>query len=72
MHITLYQALKSVKIGDDQAAKVVGTLEEHIAVKITEANKGLEAKLAAQNWLLGFIGTMLAIIGLTPIIAKLF
>jgi hypothetical protein len=72
MHIGLYQALKSVKIGDEQAAKVVQTLEEYMAVKISEANKGLEAKLAARNWLLGFIGTMLAIIGLAPIVAKLF
>jgi hypothetical protein len=40
-------------------------------VKILEANKGLEAQLRALTWVMGFIGTMLAIIGLTPIITKL-
>jgi hypothetical protein len=71
MHIPLYQALKSIKIGDEQAAGAVKALEEYIAVKISEANKGLEAQLRALTWVMGFIGTMLAIIGLTPIITKL-
>jgi hypothetical protein len=67
----LYQALKSIKIADEQASAVVAALEEHIAMKISDATKGLEAQLRAQTWLLGFIGTMLAIIGLAPIISKL-
>jgi hypothetical protein len=49
----------------------VVALEEHIAMKISDATKGLEAQLRAQTWLLGFIGTMLAIVGLAPIISKL-
>jgi hypothetical protein len=71
MHISLYQALKSIRIADDKAADVVATLEEYMAVKIRDANKGLEAQLRALTWMMGFIGTMLAIIGLTPIITKL-
>jgi hypothetical protein len=71
MQISLYQALKSIKIGDEQAADVVQSLEEHIAVKISDATKGIEAQLRALTWLMGFIGTMLAIIGLAPIITKL-
>jgi hypothetical protein len=71
MQIPLYQALKSIKIADEQASAVVAALEEHIAMKISDATKGLEAQLRAQTWLLGFIGTMLAIIGLAPIISKL-
>jgi hypothetical protein len=70
MQIPLYQALKSIKIGDEQAAQAVQSLEEHIAMKISEATKGIEAQLRALTWLMGFIGTMLAIIGLTPIISK--
>jgi hypothetical protein len=71
MQIPLYQALKSIKIADEQASAVVAALEEHIAMKISDATKGLEVQLRAQTWLLGFIGTMLAIIGLAPIVSKL-
>jgi hypothetical protein len=71
MQIPLYQALKSIKIADEQASAVMVALEEHIAMKISDATKGLEAQLRAQTWLLGFIGTMLAIIGLAPIVSKL-
>jgi hypothetical protein len=71
MHIPLYQALKSIKISDELAAKVVTSVEEYMAMKISEATKGLEAQLRALTWVMGFIGTMLAIIGLTPIITKL-
>lgn len=72
MHVSLYQALKSINISDDRAASVVEAVEEYLAMKISEANKGLEAQLRAQTWLLGFIGTILAIIGLGPVLAKLF
>lgn len=79
MHIPLYQALKSVRISDDRAADVVKTTEEFMAVKISEANKGLEARFGAVEselksikWLLGFIGVLIAITGLAPAIAKLF
>ncbi len=72
MHIALFKALRSAKVSDDQATKVVEALEEYIAMKVTEANAKLEAQLRAQNWLLGFIGILLAIIGLAPAIAKLF
>jgi hypothetical protein len=71
MQIPLYQALKSIKIINEQASAVVAALEEHIAMKISDATKGLEVQLRAQTWLLGFIGTMLAIIGLAPIVSKL-
>jgi hypothetical protein len=72
MHVHLYQALKSIKISDELAAKAVETLEEYLAVKISEANKGLEARLTALTWLLGYIGAVLTIIGLAPALAKLF
>jgi hypothetical protein len=72
MHIALYQALKSIRIADEQAAQVVSTLEEHMAMKISEATKGLEARLTALTWLLGYIGVILTIIGLAPVLSKLF
>jgi hypothetical protein len=40
-------------------------------MKISDATQGLEAQLRAQTWLLGFIGTRLASIGLAPIVSKL-
>ena len=52
MHISLYQALKSIKISDEHAAEVVKAFEEHVAVKISDATKGLEAQLRAQTWLM--------------------
>jgi hypothetical protein len=71
MHITLYQALKSIKIDDEKAAAVVTAVEEHMAMKISDATKGLEAELRAIKWLLGFIGVLLTIVSFGPIIAKL-
>jgi hypothetical protein len=71
VQIGLFHALKSVRIDSDDAAKAVKSLEERIAMKISEATKGLEAQLRAQNWLFGFTGALLAIIGLAPFIAKL-
>jgi CHASE3 domain sensor protein len=72
MHIPLYQALKAIKISDDQAAQVVRSFEDYMAMKIEDANRALVAQLKAQNWLIGFIGSILAIVGLAPVIAKLF
>ncbi|GMN04450.1 hypothetical protein [Erythrobacter sp. MTPC3] len=61
MQITLFKALKTLDLTDDQATQIVEAMEEYIALKITEATKGMEAQLKAQTWLLGFIGTILAI-----------
>ena len=41
IQVTLYQALRSVKVPASDAEKVVEDLESHIAMKITEANKEL-------------------------------
>ena len=71
MHISLYQMLKSMKVSVERSAEVVNSLEEFMAVKIFEANIGLEAQLRAQNWLIGIVGVIIAIIGLAPFIAKL-
>jgi hypothetical protein len=79
MHIDLYQTLKAIKVSDDQAAKAVASLEEFMAVKISEANKGLESRFSAleselksTKWLLGYIGVILTVIGLVPVLTKLF
>jgi hypothetical protein len=49
-----------------------------MAMKMSDATKGLEARIGgleseikSMKWLLGFIGSILAIIGLAPFIAKL-
>ena len=45
--ITLYQALRSAKVGSDEAEAVVEEVEGHITMKVTEANAALIAKLDA-------------------------
>jgi len=82
MHITLFKALKSVSVTDDRATEVVEAFEEYVAVKVKEANAGLEAQLKgleaqqkAQTWLIGTLGSVIAIgvlvSALSPIITKL-
>lgn len=55
IQVTLYQALRSVKVPATDAEKVVEDLESHIAMKITEANKELVGELKSQRWVLGFL-----------------
>ncbi|WP_155646308.1 hypothetical protein [Erythrobacter donghaensis] len=55
IQVTLYQALRSVKVPASDAEKVVEDLESHIAMKITEANKELVGELKSQRWVLGFL-----------------
>jgi hypothetical protein len=55
IQVTLYQALRSVKVPASDAEKVVDDLESHIAMKITEANKELVGELKSQRWVLGFL-----------------
>src|SRR3546814_19439101 len=50
MHIKLFRALKAANLSDDAAAEVVEAIEEYIAVKVQEANKGIESKLTAPTW----------------------
>lgn len=82
MHIKLFRALKSANVSEDDAAEVVKAIEEYLAVKIKEANAGLEAQLKgveaqqkATNWLIGSLGTVIAIgvlvSALSPIITKM-
>src|SRR3546814_6569461 len=60
MHIKLFRALKAANLSDDAAAEVVEAIEEYIAVKVQEANKGIESKLTAQTWVIGSVGFVLA------------
>jgi hypothetical protein len=72
MHIALFKALKSINLTDDQATEVVKAFEEYLAVKIKEANAGVEAQLKAQTWVIASVGFILAAIGLAPAFMKLF
>ena len=72
MQLTLFKALQSLKLDDDKATEVVEALEAYMATKMNEATAGIEAQLRAQTWVIGTIGVLLAIIGLTPIYLKLF
>ena len=47
--VELFKALRSVKIGNDEATKVVAELEGHIAMKISEANAPLIAELKSMQ-----------------------
>ena len=75
MHIALFTALKSVSVSDDKATEVVEAFEEYVAVKIKEATAELVAQQKATNWLIGSLGSVIAIgvlvSALSPIITKL-
>ncbi|ALR23037.1 hypothetical protein ACQKOH_21225 [Sphingomonas sp. NPDC092331] len=82
MQVTLFKALKSIKVGDDQATAVVEQLEEFMALKIKEANaaleaqnKALESKIDGLKTQLTILSIMLGVISLAslagPILAKL-
>ena len=65
MPIIFYRVLKNAKIADDLAQQAVEALEDHIAVKIKEANKALEFKmniLIAMNAIAFTIGGYVAYI----------
>lgn len=49
MPIDFYRALRSAKVGADDAQTVVESLEGHIAVKISEANASLVAELQSMR-----------------------
>lgn len=82
MQLTLFKALKSIKVSDDQATAVVEQLEEFMALKIKEATAGLEAqnralesKIDGMKTQLTILSIMLGVISLAvlagPILAKL-
>ena len=76
MHIALFKALKSINVSDDSATEVVKAFEEYLAVKIKEANAELVAQQRATNWLIGSLGSIIAIgvlvSALAPVVSKLF
>ncbi|WP_126665580.1 hypothetical protein [Croceibacterium ferulae] len=49
MQVESFEALRSVKIGNDEATKVVAELEGHTAMKISEANAPLIAELKSMQ-----------------------
>ena len=49
LQVELFKALRSVRIGNDEATKVVAELEGHIAMKISEANAPLIAELKSMQ-----------------------
>lgn len=83
MQLDLFKALQSIHIEDQKATDVVHSLEEYVAVKISEANAPLLAKLdglnaqfnaqiSALKWMVGAVGILIAVIGLAPAFVKLF
>ena len=44
MQVTLFKALKSINVDDEQATAVVAQLEEHLEKMIVDATKNLEAQ----------------------------
>jgi hypothetical protein len=49
MQLTLFKAFRSARIPVVEATAAVRSIESHIAVKVTEANKALEGKLDGMN-----------------------
>lgn len=44
MHLPLFKALKTINIDDSRATEVVESLEEHMAMQMQDATRGLEVK----------------------------
>lgn len=65
MQVQLFKALQSIKVHDDTATQVVETLESHIAMKVTDANKALEKQLDALSGKLDFQTKIQGFIALT-------
>ena len=79
MHLPLFKALKTLNLDDDRATEIVTAFEEHINMKVSEANAELRADIGAlraeiqsMKWLFVSFGTLIALTGLAPNIAKLF
>jgi hypothetical protein len=75
MQLTLFKALRSARIPTDEATAAVRSIESHIAVKVTEANKALEGKLDGVNTkvsiMLG-LTVFIMLAGLTAIVVSAF
>lgn len=65
MEITFFRILREANVTDDMAQDAVESLEEHIAVKIKDANRSLEIRLnllIAITTLSGVIGGYLTLL----------
>jgi hypothetical protein len=72
MQVTLFKALKSIKIDDATATSVVDDLEAFMKSRMEEVTKPIEAKLTMLQWMIGIVGGMIAIGALFgPIFSKL-
>jgi hypothetical protein len=69
-----HRSVRPISAKHAQASRFLqqSPIEEYIAVKVQEANKGIESKLTAQTWVIGSVGFVLAVIGLAPAFIKLF
>ena len=69
MEITFFRILREANVTDDMAQAAVESLEEHIAVKIKDANRSLEIRLnllIAITTLSGVIGGYLTLLSRQP------
>jgi hypothetical protein len=69
-----HRSVRPISAKHAQASRFLqqSPIEEYIAVKVQEANKGIESKLTAQTWVIGSVGFVLAVIGLAPAFIKQF
>jgi hypothetical protein len=72
MHVALFKALQSIKVSDDTATDVVDKLDGHIAMKISEANKGLETKLDSVKQQMTWVMFLVAAFGLANFTSPLW
>ena len=78
MQITLFRALQGIKVGDDEADSVVGSLETHVESVVNNNIKAVEGRLTALEgrmvsmqgsidalrFQIQFVGVMLGVVGL--------
>lgn len=75
MQVTLFKALKSIKIDDNTATAVVDDLEDYMKGRMEDAVKPLSDQIAALRSQLTLFSVLIFFVGLMlaagPIVAKL-
>ena len=60
MQVTLFRALQTIKVSDENAEKVVSSMETFMKTRMEEAITPLKAELSAVKWLIGIFGLIIS------------
>lgn len=60
MQVTLFRALQTIDVSDENAEKVVSSMETFMKTRMEEAITPLKAELSAVKWLIGIFGLIIS------------